>query len=615
MRFEDEPFILWVDAICINQSNNVEKSEQIRITTDIYQTAPAVSIWLGHMDEQSSLAMRLIRFAAALYTRSRAQTDDKLLTADIMHYTLNNTNLQALASFFTKDWWGRILVVQEAAVAQHALFVCGNETLGFRDFAYAFFCWAALLKTPIPNPWLRSFNELAVIINGTSPRAVLWQYTRFHLPELMEHTQFYKAYTLEEMLEESWNFDSTDPRDKVYAWIGLLSHVDVAIVPDYDATIAEVYIGVVKLILEHRGSLSLISFTGSGARPPNTPPIIGLPSWAPDLRKSVISQTRWWMRPKSHRASGSAKANATISHDHRTLITDTIIAGRLCVAGKDRQENDRWLAGEKLSRWLHIILQNDLHLQQTASATGDSSDAFFRALTLSYHDDHLNFDSSHYTRLLRDGKMLRLGFMAYFGYLDRFQDCVTWQLQCNGRGKASPPYHFRGLLEYGPGQRDDAVQSAAEQQMTLGLLRPHSLNRKTLKPPPPEPEWCDFANFRRFFECFSHRTSLSSSTASPSLQALGDLMTSLNPALQPDVPSLLSSTAADWPTQIEEKARIAVRDLVQEFLVKFSRSSSHRFLLVTDTGYVGLGPWTSSVGDLVCVVKGCSLPIIATEHV
>ncbi|KAK4171964.1 hypothetical protein QBC36DRAFT_338897 [Triangularia setosa] len=73
-----------------------------------------------------------------------------------------------------------------------------------------------------------------------------------------------------------------------------------------------------------------------------------------------------------------------------------------------------------------MILQNDLHVQPTASTTEDSSDAFFRTLTYSYHDDHLNFDTLHYTRLLREGNMLRLVFMTYVGYLDRFQDCVTW---------------------------------------------------------------------------------------------------------------------------------------------------------------------------------------------
>ncbi|KAF1982758.1 hypothetical protein K402DRAFT_295350, partial [Aulographum hederae CBS 113979] len=38
---------LWVDAICINQSDNEEKSRQVGMMKNIYESASFVLIWLG----------------------------------------------------------------------------------------------------------------------------------------------------------------------------------------------------------------------------------------------------------------------------------------------------------------------------------------------------------------------------------------------------------------------------------------------------------------------------------------------------------------------------------------------------------------------------------------
>src|SRR5438045_170121 len=39
---------LWIDAICINQADNAEKSRQVALMRHIYQNAVRVVIWLGH---------------------------------------------------------------------------------------------------------------------------------------------------------------------------------------------------------------------------------------------------------------------------------------------------------------------------------------------------------------------------------------------------------------------------------------------------------------------------------------------------------------------------------------------------------------------------------------
>jgi Heterokaryon incompatibility protein (HET) len=48
---------LWVDSICVNQSNEEEKSHEVSLMQDIYDRAEKVYIWLGKGNHHSDYAM------------------------------------------------------------------------------------------------------------------------------------------------------------------------------------------------------------------------------------------------------------------------------------------------------------------------------------------------------------------------------------------------------------------------------------------------------------------------------------------------------------------------------------------------------------------------------
>lgn len=50
----------WIDAVCIDQSNDVEKNQQVNMMADIYQTAHEVLIWLGKADATTGMALKII---------------------------------------------------------------------------------------------------------------------------------------------------------------------------------------------------------------------------------------------------------------------------------------------------------------------------------------------------------------------------------------------------------------------------------------------------------------------------------------------------------------------------------------------------------------------------
>lgn len=52
--------LLWIDAICINQSSIEERNEQIQIMLHIYATAQRTLIWLGESDNSSDYTFKFL---------------------------------------------------------------------------------------------------------------------------------------------------------------------------------------------------------------------------------------------------------------------------------------------------------------------------------------------------------------------------------------------------------------------------------------------------------------------------------------------------------------------------------------------------------------------------
>jgi hypothetical protein len=57
---------IWVDAICINQEDNDEKTDQIRLMGELYSLAERAYVWLGYGDENSDKAMDYLKRCAKM---------------------------------------------------------------------------------------------------------------------------------------------------------------------------------------------------------------------------------------------------------------------------------------------------------------------------------------------------------------------------------------------------------------------------------------------------------------------------------------------------------------------------------------------------------------------
>jgi hypothetical protein len=135
---------LWVDAICINQDDNLEKTEknkQITMMRDIYQNAKNTLIWIGETFDNSEDALALIPRLNDVMDRDAAEGIERnLFELDTDRRDLPKPHEQIWYNLFEvlkRPWFYRAWIVQELAVSLHATVLCGNMALEWKSLVRA----------------------------------------------------------------------------------------------------------------------------------------------------------------------------------------------------------------------------------------------------------------------------------------------------------------------------------------------------------------------------------------------------------------------------------------------------------------------------------------------
>ncbi|KAK3331172.1 heterokaryon incompatibility protein-domain-containing protein [Apodospora peruviana] len=90
-----EPVICWVDAVCINQDDEAEKSSLAQLMGDIYRGAESVIVWLGEARDDSDMVMDMIR------------VDSVAKGPDSDAQTIKRRGL-LVEAFMNREWWSRL---------------------------------------------------------------------------------------------------------------------------------------------------------------------------------------------------------------------------------------------------------------------------------------------------------------------------------------------------------------------------------------------------------------------------------------------------------------------------------------------------------------------------
>jgi len=102
LRRSDKSRTIWIDAICINQKNILERSSQVRIMDRIYSFASRVVAYLGEETPGSQLLFDTLVEADSLYHVTQSFKGRPWPNAELIH---------ELDNLFRRPWFSRIWVI------------------------------------------------------------------------------------------------------------------------------------------------------------------------------------------------------------------------------------------------------------------------------------------------------------------------------------------------------------------------------------------------------------------------------------------------------------------------------------------------------------------------
>jgi Heterokaryon incompatibility protein (HET) len=285
LQDEHETLTLWIDALCINQNDDVEKSSQVQQMRTVYQTAALVIVWLGHSADHSGLVLTKLELAGQ---RASSYLGSAPSASMVKNFALSFTAggedtdfpLNAIESLLGRSWWQRIWVMQELAVSREALFVCGCKRVSGYYFArgldmFTLRGMSELFRTLAERE--ANFDNWAMsLMYDTRPALMIRQWQKqgnvaSSLLELLKTTCLSGKYA-----SSTGALTASDPRDLVFALLGLADDAaDLNIQPDYSKSCQAVFTEVARAFLT-QGRLEILSlcqFTKLQTE---------LPSWVPD---------------------------------------------------------------------------------------------------------------------------------------------------------------------------------------------------------------------------------------------------------------------------------------------------------------------------------------------
>jgi hypothetical protein len=264
----------WIDAICINQEDVLERNQQVNLMTRIYKKAVGVHIWLGEQADDSEVAFQVAHQLAKQKPQGPGHLDIVYPETTAEQRSIHR---KALAKLCARPWWERVWVRQEVAVANEATVHCGSDSCSFHALTLALTTLNTIdeeLGFKITQDSSDSTNATPDILRTTAyRRAYILTYYRTNAGRSPVATY----QDLRTLILHTRSCAATDPRDKVFSILGLADPDFWGLKADYRLSIKQTFIIGAQSCILKKQSLDILS----GCQNPEQ--LNGLPSWVPNL--------------------------------------------------------------------------------------------------------------------------------------------------------------------------------------------------------------------------------------------------------------------------------------------------------------------------------------------
>lgn len=354
LRLQNKQRTLWIDALCINQDDLQERSQQVALMGTIYRNTVRTLAWVGSRDEEWEILETLTDAgdsSDSLGESSKAQvnidqTSEPRLADDcgnevaemqtpaefaIMNSVLQHMDAQMgcttqlenflfdefgqykysnhghriphddiilLCDFYKRPWFGRTWVVQEVALAPESVCHFGRHSRPMQE----------VLQVARWLEYTHRAYELSYQDSFGFQKAAVLQHIVDQLSDrnLMDEGFEARVISLRACLENLKDFAASDARDKIYGTLGLIessantSAIPTLIAPNYTKSIRETFRDATRFAIADEGNLALFRIVRHRSISKDVALSGTMPSWVPRWSRPLNSERDPWAFHSTH---------------------------------------------------------------------------------------------------------------------------------------------------------------------------------------------------------------------------------------------------------------------------------------------------------------------------
>ncbi|ESZ91946.1 hypothetical protein SBOR_7691 [Sclerotinia borealis F-4128] len=352
--------VLWIDAICINQLDNGERSHQVTCMKDIYENCWKGLLWLGPGSKSMDRGMEIARGLNFSHIKPDRQSeriedivnveetaqgensdDDTITHSQLIGSTaIGRRTFFALACVFVRpNLWKRVWIMQEIAYAPQPVLISGHSTLP----------WTALEDFLVtvdvfPDAFHETFGHRCY--HETFKTAFSTIQAIQHQRLIVKNMDKGRDSHILDVLARFQTASSTDSRDKMFALLALSSNT-LGMKADYSASTRSVFTKFATAYINHTENLDILCQSRWGFHNHEEDVTNGIPSWVPDFeqRKPV----RLIFAQRGIFGAGGSKCRLPCNvTDKGELIVDGVTLGEIRKLSKETRKSQiaEWMPDE-----------------------------------------------------------------------------------------------------------------------------------------------------------------------------------------------------------------------------------------------------------------------------
>lgn len=148
LRSEEDEQCLWIDAMCIDQSNVLERNHQVELMGRIYSESGETIAWLGLPLSSDPAMERMMEFErlAELEGRERIilslESSDECpspppetsITPHQIPFLVTTAQMDAVIALASRSYWSRMWIIQEIQLPSQLRLRCGRNSISASSF-------------------------------------------------------------------------------------------------------------------------------------------------------------------------------------------------------------------------------------------------------------------------------------------------------------------------------------------------------------------------------------------------------------------------------------------------------------------------------------------------